>query len=63
LTCCAAPAAKNDLQERQDTCATEALEVATYSAIEDVADGVGDQNTAKVGRVDPPRTRNRCWPA
>ena len=36
------------LKNAKDTCATEALEIATYAAIEHVAERVGDQKTARL---------------
>jgi ferritin-like metal-binding protein YciE len=36
------------LKNAKDTCATEALEIATYTAIERLARSVGDQKTAKL---------------
>jgi ferritin-like metal-binding protein YciE len=36
------------LKNAKDACATEALEIATYTAIERLADSVGDERTAKL---------------
>ena len=36
------------LKNAKDTCATEALEIATYTALEHVAERVGDTKTAKL---------------
>ena len=36
------------LKNAKDTCATEALEIATYTALEHVAERVGDAKTAKL---------------
>ena len=41
------------LKNAKDACATEALEIATYTAIERLARSVGDQETAEAGRFDP----------
>jgi ferritin-like metal-binding protein YciE len=38
------------LKNAKDTCATEALEIATYTAIEELAKQVGDDVTAKLAR-------------
>jgi ferritin-like metal-binding protein YciE len=46
------------LKNAKDTCATEALEIATYTALEHVAERVGDTETAKLAasiRVDEER--------
>ena len=39
------------LKNAKDTCATEALEIATYQALEELAVHVGDDETAKLARV------------
>jgi rubrerythrin len=36
------------LENAKDTCATEALEIATYTALEHLADAAGDESTAKL---------------
>ena len=36
------------LKNAKDACATEALELATYTAIERLASSVGDEETAKL---------------
>ncbi len=38
------------LKNAKDACASEALEIATYTAIETLADEVGDKDTAKLAR-------------
>lgn len=38
------------LKNAKDACATEALEIATYTAIESLADSVGDETTAALAR-------------
>jgi ferritin-like metal-binding protein YciE len=38
------------LKNAKDTCATEALEIATYQALEELANRVGDTKTAKLAR-------------
>ncbi|HEX6023203.1 MAG TPA: DUF892 family protein [Solirubrobacter sp.] len=38
------------LKNAKDTCATEALEIATYLALEDLAKRCGDEETAKLAR-------------
>ena len=43
------------LKNAKDACATEALEIATYTALERLARSVGDDETADAGRVDPRR--------
>ena len=43
------------LKNAKDACATEALEIATYTAIERLARAVGDDKTAEAGRLDPRR--------
>ena len=43
------------LKNAKDACATEALEIATYTAIERLAAPVGDDETGRAGRVDPRR--------
>ena len=43
------------LKNAKDACATEALEIATYTALERLARAVGDDETAEAGRVDPRR--------
>ena len=43
------------LKNAKDTCATEALEIATYAAIERLARAVGDEETAALASVDPGR--------
>jgi ferritin-like metal-binding protein YciE len=50
------------LKNAKDACATEALEIATYTAIEQLARGVGDQETAKLAasiRVDEEKMLQR----
>jgi len=50
------------LKNAKDTCATEALEIATYTALENVANAVGDTTTAKLAasiRADEERTLDR----
>ena len=50
------------LKNAKDTGATEALEIATYTALEHVAERVGDAKTAKLAasiRAD----ESACWPA
>ena len=43
------------LKNAKDACATEALEIATYTALERLARSVGDDETAQAGGVDPRR--------
>ena len=43
------------LKNAKDAYASEALEIATYTAIERLAQAVGDDETAAAGRVDPRR--------
>ena len=43
------------LKNAKDACATEALEIATYTAIERLARVVGDTQTADAGGLDPRR--------
>jgi hypothetical protein len=50
------------LKNAKDTCATEALEIATYTALEHVANAVGDETTAKLAasiRADEERMLDR----
>jgi ferritin-like metal-binding protein YciE len=50
------------LKNAKDTCATEALEIATYTAIEDLARSVGDEQTARMAasiRADEARMLQR----
>jgi ferritin-like metal-binding protein YciE len=50
------------LKNAKDTCATEALEIATYTAIEDLARSVGDEQTARMAtsiRADEERMLQR----
>ncbi len=50
------------LKNAKDTCATEALEIATYTALERLARGVGDDETAKLAasiRADEERMLER----
>ncbi len=50
------------LKNAKDACATEALEIATYEAIEDFARAVGDEQTAKLAvsiRADEERMLER----
>ena len=47
------------LKNAKDACATEALEIATYTAIERLAGAVGDAETAKLAASIRP-TRRRC---
>jgi ferritin-like metal-binding protein YciE len=50
------------LKNAKDTCATEALEIATYTALENVANAVGDPTTAKLAasiRADEERMLDR----
>jgi ferritin-like metal-binding protein YciE len=50
------------LKNAKDTCATEALEIATYVALEQVAKAVGDQQTARLAasiRADEERALER----
>ena len=54
------------LKNAKDTCATEALEIATYAAIEHVAERVGDQKTARLAasiRADEERMLARVMRA
>jgi ferritin-like metal-binding protein YciE len=39
---------ENVLKHARDTCATEAMEIATYTALEHLANAVGDETTAKL---------------
>ena len=48
------------LKNAKDACATEALEIATYTAIERLAKAVGDDETAQAGRRRSAPTRSRC---
>ena len=43
------------LKNAKDASATEALEIATYTAIERLATAVGDDRDGEAGRVDPCR--------
>ena len=43
------------LKNAKDACATEALEIATYTALERLARAVGDDETAHARRLDPRR--------
>src|SRR4051794_5650001 len=50
------------LKNAKDTCATESLEIATYTALEHVANAVGDTTTAKLAasiRADEERMLDR----
>jgi ferritin-like metal-binding protein YciE len=50
------------LKNAKDTCATEALEIATYTALEELAKAVGDETTAKLAasiRADEQRMLDR----
>ena len=50
------------LKNAKDTCATEALEIATYTALEHLANAVGDETTAKLAasiRADEERMLDR----
>ena len=54
------------LKNAKDTCATEALEIATYAAIEHVAERVGDAKTARLAasiRADEERMLARVMRA
>ena len=54
------------LKNAKDTCATEALEIATYTAIEQLAEPVGDQKTARLAasiRADEERMLARVMRA
>ena len=43
------------LKNAKDACATEALEIATYTAIERLARAVGDDGDRQAGGLDPCR--------
>src|SRR3954453_19303086 len=44
------------LKNAKDSCAAEALEIATYTAIERLAEQHGDRDTAKLGAASWPRS-------
>ena len=48
------------LKNAKDACATEALEIATYTTLERLARVVGDTETADLGGLDPRRRGRRC---
>ena len=48
------------LKNAKDACAAEALEIATYTAIERLARSVGDEETAMLPRRFSPRRRRCC---
>ena len=50
------------LKNAKDSCAAEALEIATYTALEHLAKAVDDQSTAELARRSAP-TRSGCSPS
>ena len=48
------------LKNAKDACATEALEIATYTALERLARSVGDNQDRRPGRLHPPRRAGTC---